>query len=440
MCRDPEEILEYVKENDVKFIRLAFCDIFGVQKNIAIQPSELPRAFSQGISFDASAISGFMNVEESDLFLLPDPSTLCVLPWRPDHGRVVRLFCHIRYPDGRPFEGDCRRLLRDTAERAARRGYLCRLGAECEFYLFQRDEGGAPTSQPLDQAGYFDIYPLDRGENLRRDVCLALEQMGFAPQASHHEQGPGQNEVIFQHSTAVRAADNVVTFKAAVRSIAAQHGLHASFMPKPLPGAPGSGMHINMSLYDRQDANLFLNKGDGLLPQAKQFIAGILHHAAGLCAFLNPTVNSYSRLGSFEAPSYLTWSPQNRSQLVRIPAAEGDFSRMELRSPDAACNPYLGFALLIEAGMEGIEQGLALPEPVNCDLYQPGVARRLGLRQLPGSLEEALALAEESPLVRRVLPESTRRKYLALKRQEAQEARQAADRAGWERAQYFEQL
>lgn len=435
MYNSIEDILSYVGENDVKFIRLAFCDIFGVQKNIAIQPSELPRAFEKGISFDASAISGFMNVEESDLLLVPDPATLTALPWRPDHGRVVRLFCDIRRPGGAPFEGDCRRLLRQTAARAAEKGYVCKFGPECEFYLFHLDEEGEPTARPLDRAGYFDIAPLDRGENLRRDVCLALEEMGFTPEASHHEQGPGQNEIDFRYSAAVRAADNVVTFKAAVKAIAAQHGLHASFMPKPLPDAPGSGMHINMSLYNRDDRNLFLGDADGFLPEARQFIAGVLAHTAKLTAFLNPTANSYARLGSFEAPRYLTWSRQNRSQLVRIPAAEGDFSRMELRSPDPACNPYLAFALLIEAGLEGVEKKLELPAPTDRDLYEAGGTE--GLPTLPASLDEALDLAEASPLVARVVPRATREKYFALKRAEAKRVTGSPDRAARERALYF---
>ena len=439
MVSSAEEILEYVKENDVKFIRLAFCDIFGVQKNIAVQPSELPRAFECGISFDASAISGFMNVEESDLLLVPDPTTLAVLPWRPDHGRVVRLFCEIRRPGGRPFEGDARRLLRDTAARAASRGYVCKFGPECEFYLFRLDENGEPTTQPLDRGGYFDIAPLDKGENVRREICLALEEMGFTPEASHHEQGPGQNEIDFRYSTAVRAADNVVTFKSAVRAIAAQNGLYASFMPKPLPDAPGSGMHINMSLYNRDDKNLFLGDADGFLPQAQQFIAGILARTAELSAFLSPTANSYARLGAFEAPKYLTWSRQNRSQLVRIPAAEGDFSRMELRSADAACNPYLAFALLIEAGLEGIERQMELPAPTDCNLYLPGEAGRLHLAALPDSLAAAVALAERSDLVARVLPADTRAKYLALKAEEARRA-DGPDRAAREHDLYFTAL
>ena len=435
MYNSIEDILSYVGENDVKFIRLAFCDIFGVQKNIAIQPSELPRAFEKGISFDASAISGFMNVEESDLLLVPDQAPLTALPWRPDHGRVVRLFCDIRRPGGAPFEGDCRRLLRQTAARAAEKGYVCKFGPECEFYLFHLDEEGEPTARPLDRAGYFDIAPLDRGENLRRDVCLALEEMGFTPEASHHEQGPGQNEIDFRYSAAVRAADNVVTFKAAVKAIAAQHGLHASFMPKPLPDAPGSGMHINMSLYNRDDRNLFLGDADGFLPEARRFIAGILARTAELSAFLNPTANSYARLGSFEAPRYLTWSHQNRSQLVRIPAAEGDFSRMELRSPDPACNPYLAFALLIEAGLEGVEKKLELPAPTDRDLYEAGGTE--SLPTLPASLDEALDLAEASPLVARVVPRATREKYFALKRAEAKRVTGSPDRAARERALYF---
>ncbi len=440
MYSSAEEILSYVRDNDVKFIRLAFCDIFGIQKNIAIQPSELPRAFESGISFDASAISGFMNIEESDLLLVPDPDTVAILPWRPSHGRVIRLFCDIVRPDGTPFEGDCRRLLRETARRAIQRGYVCKFGPECEFYLFQLDENGRPTTRPMDQGGYFDIAPLDKGENVRREICLSLEEMGFTPEASHHEQGPGQNEIDFRYSTVMRAADNLVTFKAVVRAIAAQNGLYASFMPKPIANAPGNGMHINMSLYNRDDENLFLGQPDGFLPQARQFIAGILHRTAELSAFLNPTTNSYARLGAFEAPRYLTWSRQNRSQLVRIPAAEGDFSRMELRSPDAACNPYLAFALLIEAGLEGIEQAEELPAPTNSNLYEASPQETQHLAQLPQSLGEALDLAQASNLVQRVLPQSIRDKYFELKRAEAARITSPEDRAQQEQDLYFHRL
>ena len=437
MYNSVEAVLNYVRENDIRFIRLAFCDIFGVQKNIAIQASELSRAFENGISFDASAIRGFMNVEKSDLLLFPEPETLAVLPWRPDHRRVARLFCSIRHPDGSPFEGDARSLLRRTVSRAAELGYVCKFGPECEFYLFRLDEDGMPTTRPLDQAGYFDIAPLDKGENLRRDVCLALEEMGFTPETSHHEQGPGQNEIDFRYSSAVRAADNLITFKAAVKAIAAQHGLYASFLPKPLQDKPGSGMHINMSLYDRKDQNLFLGDADGFLPEAQQFIAGILRRTAELSVFLNPTANSYERLGSFEAPRYLTWSHQNRSQLVRIPAAEGDFRRMELRSPDAACNPYLAFALLIEAGLEGIADALALPAPTDRNLYD---GEQKDLAALPRNLSEAVQLARESDLIQRVVPGEVREKYLALKEKEARAVEQSDDPFARGQMLYFNQI
>ncbi|HIV87142.1 MAG TPA: glutamine synthetase family protein [Candidatus Pygmaiobacter gallistercoris] len=437
MYNSVEDVLNYVRENDVKFIRLAFCDIFGVQKNISIQASELPRAFESGISFDASAIRGFLNVEQSDLLLFPEPGTLAVLPWRPDHRRVARLFCSIRHPDGRPFEGDTRSLLRESARRALQQGYVCKFGPECEFYLFRQDEEGMPTDRPLDAAGYFDIAPLDRGENLRRDVCLALEAMGFQPEASHHEQGPGQNEIDFRYSTAVRAADNLVTFKAAVKAIAAQHGLYASFLPKPLRDAPGSGLHINMSLYDQRDQNLFLGDADGFLPQAQQFIAGILRRTAEISAFLGPIANSYARLGAFEAPRYLTWSRQNRSQLIRIPAAEGDFSRMELRSADPACNPYLAFALLIEAGLEGIKESLSLPAPTDRNLYEE---EQEGLASLPHSLSEAVDLARKSGFVRRVLPGAMLENYLAQKEEEARVVEQSEDPFERGRALHFDLL
>ena len=309
------EVLKFVEENDVKFIRLAFCDIFGTQKNVAIMPEELPRAFETGISLDASSVRGFFNARETDLFLVPDPGTLSILPWRPSHGRVVRLFCNIRYPDGRIFEGDCRNILRKAAARAASMGYVCKIGSECEFYLFQTDENGDPTMIPQDRAGYCDIAPRDRGENVRREICLTLEQMGIRPENSHHEQGPGQNEIDFKYSDALSAADNLITFKSVVKTIAARNGLYASFMPKPLADKSGSGMHINLSLFKNRK-NLFGTDGSGRSEEAESFMAGILHRVPEITAFLNPLTNSYARFGSFDAPKYLTWSHQNRSQPV----------------------------------------------------------------------------------------------------------------------------
>lgn len=429
------ELLEFLQDNDVKFIRLAFCDLFGVQKNISIMPSELPLAMEQGISFDGSALPGFMNVESSDLFLHPDPATLAFLPWRPATGRVVRFFCDVRYPDGSPFEGDGRSILRKTMADARALDLSCTVGTECEFYLFRTDENGVPTRIPHDQGSYFDVAPLDKGENVRRQICLTLEEMGIQPETSHHEQGPGQHEIDFKYASPLQAADNLITFKWAVKVLAEQNGLFASFLPKPLPDQPGSGLHVNLSLF-RQGENLFRNPDTNTHSRTSEaFLAGILRRVAECTVFLNPLVNSYSRFGSFEAPRYITWSHQNRSQLVRIPAAQGDLRRMELRSPDAAINPYLAFSLLIQAGLEGVADDLPLPAPCDLDLFQSGVNH--DYPALPQSLGQAAALARNSAFVRSVLPPVTLERYLSAKEAQFQAVLHAADGGAAEEAQLF---
>lgn len=428
------EVLQFVRANDVKFIRLAFCDIFGVQKNVSIMPHELERAFEGGISFDASAISGFMNVEESDLFLQPDAATLSILPWRPSQGRVVRFFCSILRPDGSPFEGDMRHRLRESVRRAASLGYSCKSGPECEFYLFRADEEGRPSFEPHDHGGYFDIAPLDLGENVRRSICLTLEEMGILPESSHHEQGPGQNEIDFRYADILTAADNLVAFRAVVKAIAAQSGLYASFMPKPFREHSGSGLHVNLSLQEN-GTNLF-SGGAAPTGKAESFTAGILRRIAEITAFLNPLTNSYLRLGSFETPRFISWGCRNRSQLVRIPAAFGPYGRIELRSPDPACNPYLCFMLLLEAGLEGIADRLRLPPPADMDLLS-AKGGSAGLPELPGSLSEALERMQDSTFVRTLLPERTIESYLAQKREECRQAQKAADRLHFERELYF---
>ena len=329
MKRTAQDILNFVEDNDVKFAKLTFCDIFGNQKNVSLFASELPRAFAEGVSFDGSSIAGFMNVEESDLVLWPDPDTATVLPWRPTEGRVIRMYCDITLPNGKPFEGNCRGYLQSVVKRARAMGLTCNVGCECEFYLFETDENGNPTRIPLDMGGYFDIPPLDKGENIRREICFAIEEMRLHPEHSHHESGHGQNEVCFRYTTALKSADNLNTFKSTVKAIAARNGLFASFMPKPIANQPGSGLHVNMSLL-RDGKNLF--EGD-LVPdsEAGHFVAGILAHARELTAFCNPVPNSYARLGANEAPLYVSWSRQNRSQLVRLPSAHGDLCRVELR-------------------------------------------------------------------------------------------------------------
>lgn len=436
MTTTVHEVLEFVRENDVKFIRLAFCDLLGRAKNISIMPDELPEAFENGISFDAHAINGFTDITNSDLFLVPDPTTLSVLPWRPQQGRVVRFYCNIRNPDGSTFWGDTRAILQSVLRRGEQMGYSCMVGAECEFYLFKTDDSGEPTTIPFDQGGYLDVAPLDKGENVRREICLCLEEMGIKPETSHHEQGPGQNEIDFKFSDGLSCADNLVTFKQVVKSIAARNGLYASFSPKPLPDKSGSGLHINLSL-SRNGFNVFRSSEKKDLKEAESFIAGILQKTPEMTAFLNPLPNSYDRLGAFEAPKYVSWSPGNRSQLVRIPVATGEKMRMELRSPDPATNPYLAFALVISAGLYGIEHRLPLPDSLNVDLFQADKSVTDSLERLPDSLEEALRLAGESRFVRNTLGEKLVERYIQLKKQELQDLSRAANKREHYLEHYF---
>jgi glutamine synthetase len=417
-----EEVITFVQDekNDVKFIRLVFCDLFGLQKNISIMPDELPQAFEDGVSFDSNAISGFAGATKSDLLLFPDPATLAVLPWRPQQGRVVRFFCQIKHPDGAEFAYDTRAILRKTAERCEKMGFVCKVGMECEFYLFKTDVDGDITDIPYDTGGYFDVYPLDRAENVRREICLCLEDMGIRPESSHHEQGPGQNEIDFKFSDALSSADNFLTFKNVAKSIAMQSGLYASFLPKPLKEKSGNGLHVNISL-SQNGQNIFKNAEAGHFSVAEGFIAGILDKAAEITLFLNPIANSYQRLGAFEAPKYVSWSYENRSQLIRIPAAKGEKVRMELRSPDSAVNPYLALALIISAGLEGIEEKRMLPKEVNEDLYTADKQVTAALTALPQSLQAAVALAKDSEFIQRCVNAEVFDRYIALKEKEAQD-------------------
>lgn len=401
-----QEVLEFVQENDVKFIRMAFVDLFGAMKNISIMPSELQRAFAGGISFDASAVKGFCDIEKSELFLRPDLNTLTVLPWRPQTGRVARLMCDCYTPDGQLFHGYSRSILRQQAEKARSQGYFFRVGTEYEFYLFKHDEHGEMTLVPHDEAGYMDISPLDKGENIRREICLTLEEMHIQPESSHHEQGPGQNEIDFRYAGALAAADNAMTFKSAVRTIAAQYGLHASFLPKPLPAQSGNGLHVNLSVM-KDGINLFDSIDGAIAEEAQHMMAGILRRVGEMSLFLNPLPSSYQRLGQCEAPSRINWSFGNRSQCIRIPAALPGSGRMELRSPDPACNPYLAFALIIAAALEGVEDQLVLQDP----LKDTG--------SLPENINEAIERAEKSAFVRRVIPEDTFQRYLLEKKKTA---------------------
>ena len=405
------EVLEFVKENDVKFIRLNFCDLFGTQKNISLMASELESAFEDGVSFDAHVIRGFRDVTHSDLLLFPDPATMAVLPWRPGPGRVVRFFSDIKNPDGSAFPNDSRFLLKRIVERTKKIGYHCKIGTECEFYLFKTDENGEPTNITLDKGGYLDIAPLDKGQDIRREICLTLEEMGLRPETSLHKQGPGQNEIDFKFGDALECADNLQTFKSVVMAIAARNGLFADFMPKPIPNAHGNGLHINLSL-TQNGSNIFKNASEGHSKVAESFIAGILAKTPEITLFLNPLANSYQRLGKFEAPKYVSWSHQNSSQLIRIPAAIGEKVRMELRSPDPSLNPYLAFALLISAGLDGIENQIPLPPAVDADLYTADESITKSLTQLPNTLAQAVALAKSSDFVKGVLSEELLERYL----------------------------
>lgn len=434
-----EEVTQFIKENDVKFIRLAFCDIFGNLKNISIMPSELPRAFESGIPFDASAVKGFMDVEDSDLFLVPDSQTLQILPWRPSQGRVARFYCDINMPNGSAFGGNGREILRRAIKRAKEMGYTVKIGTECEFYLFEVDEKGKPTYRPHDDAGYFDIAPLDKGENVRREICLTLEEMDMMPEMSHHEQGAGQHEVDFRYSEALTAADNLVNFKSVVKNIASRNGLYASFMPKPVLHDSGSGLHINMSLF-KNGVNIFELTNNNFNTESGSFVAGIMERIKEMSAFTNPLTNSYARLGEFSAPKYITWSQGNRSQLIRIPASYGEFKRMELRNPDPSCSPYLTFALLIHAGMDGILNKVEISKPTNCNLYKADKKFLESLNKMPDNLGEAIKLAKQSSFIKEAIPEDTVNRFLTEKEDEWKGYLKAEYKENYEMSRYFEKI
>jgi glutamine synthetase len=389
-----EDVISYVEEENVRFIRLAFCDVTGRQKNVTIMPEELRRAFTHGIAFDASAIPGFGDEVASDLFLIPDPSTLAVVPWHPIHGKMVRMYCSICRPDGSRFPLDSRYILSRAVTAAADAGLRCDFGVEFEFYLFKTDENGERTEIPFDRAGYMDIDPGDKCESIRREICFTLCDMGIKPESAHHEEGPGQNEIDFKYSDAMTAADNATTFKSVVRTIAARNGLYASFYPKPLEGCAGNGMHINISVHSADGRD-----------RSDSFMAGLLERIAEMTAFLNPTEQSYKRLGEMKAPKYISWSPENRSQLIRIPAAHGQYKRIELRSPDPGANPYLALALVIYAGLDGIENDRKPMPPANINLFKADTATLSQFCCLPATLEEARGIARNSAWLKRVMPE-----------------------------------
>ena len=398
-----EDIIRLVREGDVEFIRMQFTDIFGQLKNVAITASQIEKAVNNQIMIDGSSIEGFVRIHESDQYLYPDLDSFTVLPWRPQHGKVARLICDVYNPDGTPFVGDPRGVLKRVLKKAADMGYSFNVGPECEFFLFQTDEAGNPTTTTSDEAGYFDLGPLDHGESTRREICLALEQMGFEIEASHHEVAQGQHEIDFKYAEALTAADNIMTFKLAVKTLAQKNGLHATFMPKPVFGINGSGMHTNMSLF-KDGKNVFFDPDDSrkLSKEAYAFIAGLLKHVCGMAAITNPLVNSYKRLvPGYEAPCYLAWSASNRSALIRIPAARGQATRVELRCPDPTCNPYLALAVCLAAGLDGIEKGLTPPDEITENIFAMDEATRdaKGIKSLPGSLKAAVDALKEDELI-----------------------------------------
>lgn len=414
-----EDILAMVEENGVKFIRLQFTDILGTLKNVAITDRQLEKALNNQCMFDGSSINGVVRIEESDMYLRPDLNTFVIFPWRPQQGKVARLICDVYMPDGTPFEGDPRYILKKAINKAEAMGYTMNVGPECEFFLFEVDNDGNPTLKTNDKGSYFDLGPIDLGENARRDMTLALEDMGFEIETSHHEVAAGQNEIDFKYADALVTADNVTTFKYVVKSIAQRHGLYATFMPKPLHGVNGSGMHVNISLI-KDGKNAFYNEEDelGLSSVAYNFIAGVLKHIKEICPITNPLVNSYKRLvPDYEAPVYIAWSAKNRSPLIRVPSARGEGTRIELRSPDPSSNPYLVLACLLLAGLEGIKDNLEPPKCIDRNIFALSreERKRENIENLPESLHEAVAYMQNSDLVKEALGENTFEYYIMAK-------------------------
>jgi glutamine synthetase len=418
VTKDKEYVLKMVRENDVKFIRLWFTDILGFLKSFAITVEELEGAFSEGMGFDGSSIQGFARIDESDMIAMPDPNTFCILPWRPREHSVARMFCDILEPDGSPYKGDPRWVLRRNLKRAADLGYTFYVGPELEYFYFKNSQG----TEILDSGGYFDLTPLDAASDLRRETVLALEDMGIGVEYSHHEVAPSQHEIDLRYADALSMADYAMTYRLVVKEIAMKHGVYATFMPKPLFGQNGSGMHTHQSLF-KGDKNAFFDPKDQyhLSAVGKYYIAGILKYAPEICSVLSQWVNSYKRLvPGYEAPVYISWARRNRSTLVRVPMykpGKEKATRIEFRCPDPACNPYLAFAVMLAAGLKGIEEKCPIPEPIEEDIFEMSEERRekLGIKSLPGSLYEALLLTEKSELVRETLGDHIFEKFIANK-------------------------
>ena len=439
MTRD--EIMKIIKEKNVNFFRIQFVDIFGMMKNIAIPRSQIEKALDGQIMFDGSSIEGFVRINESDMYLKPDYNTFVVLPWREKDGsNAARIICDVYKPDGTPFEGCPRGNLKRVMEETKKLGYTMNVGTECEFFLFRRDEEGRPTTITDDVTGYFDVEPDDGGIECRRAIIETLEEMGFEIEASHHEVAEGQHEINFKYADAVTAADNTITYKWVVRSIAAEFGLHATFMPKPIFGINGSGMHTNQSLFNLDGTNAFFDeKGSLQLSEiAYKYIAGIMKNARGFAAITNPLVNSYKRLvAGYEAPVYIAWSASNRSALVRIPASRGMGTRTEVRCPDPTCNPYLAFAMMLTSGMDGIKNNLPTPPATNVDIFEMSAAEKVeaGIASLPANLYEALQELKANPIAQEALGSHILEKYIEGKEKEWDSFRTAV--TDWELDNYL---
>ncbi|WP_408011067.1 type I glutamate--ammonia ligase [Pseudalkalibacillus sp. A8] len=436
-----DQIFKMVKEENVRFIRLQFTDLLGTIKNVEIPTSQLEKALDNKMMFDGSSIEGFVRIEESDMYLYPDLDTFVVFPWTSEKGKVARLICDIYNPDGTPFEGDPRANLKRILKEMEDLGFTdFNIGPEPEFFLFKNDDKGEPTLELNDKGGYFDLAPTDLGENCRRDIVLELEDMGFEIEASHHEVAPGQHEIDFKYADAVTTCDNIQTFKLVVKTIARKHGLHATFMPKPLFGVNGSGMHANMSLFKgKENAFYDPNTETQLSETAMQFLSGIVKHAESFTAVTNPTVNSYKRLvPGYEAPCYVAWSMRNRSPLIRIPASRGISTRIEVRSVDPSANPYLAMAAMLAAGLDGIKNQMEAPKPVDRNIYSMDKVEReqAGIRDLPATLKDALENFKSNEVMTAALGEHATEHFIELKEIEWDMFRTQVH--PWEREQYIQ--
>ena len=436
-----EDIFRIVEEEDVAFIRLQFCDIFGVPKNIAIAASQLESALNNQCMFDGVSVEGFVRSDESDMYLYPDLDSFEIYPWRPQSGKVARMFCDVYTVAGEPFSGDSRYILKKVVEKGKSLGLNFKINPEAEFFLFDYDDDGQPTTRTKESGGYFDVAPADQGENVRRDIILNLEEMGFDISSSHHEIAPAQHEIDFRPENAQRIADMIMTFRMAVKTIAKKHGLYATFLPKPTEGISGSGMHINIIAEDENGRNLFSSdSGSSLSDTAQYFIAGVLSHVKGMTLITNPIVNSYKRLvPGYDAPVNITWSSAsaNRSALIRVPSSRGQGTRIEIRNPDATCNPYLAIALILAAGIEGVEKKMTPPAELSENLGRATEDELLSstFETLPRTLGEAIAAYEKDPFIKEVIGESIYNKFLDAKRAEWKDFRTCVTQ--WEIKRYL---